>query len=187
MLCDDSEAVPALIRWLARDGRWQENGSGRLMCQFLELLSSKDAHRMEELEDQLGSLEEQVLSGRLDRFTAPISGLRRELMHWFRYFSQMGDVADALEEDDWGLFTEEEGGGCFMLTRESTERKPHRPAQRHWDSLCGCSKAFCGDYSDQLCSSCSGWVKIRCTIPAIALARAGWLPASKCIQSAGPG
>lgn len=116
VLCDDSEAVPALVRRLARDGRWQENGPGRLMCQLLELLLSKDAHHMEELEDQLSSLEEQVLSGRLDRFTAPISGLRRELMHWFRYFSQLGDVADALEENDWGLFSEEEGQLFHMLS-----------------------------------------------------------------------
>lgn len=117
VLCDDSEAIPALVHRLSKEGRWQENGPGRLLCQLLELLLSKDTHHMEELEDQLSQLEEQVLSGRLDQFTAPISGLRRELMHWSRYFSQLGNVADTLEEDDWGLFTEEESRLFHMLSR----------------------------------------------------------------------
>ena len=117
VLCDDSEAIPTLVRRLAKEGRWQENGPGRLLCQLLELLLAKDAHHMEELEDQLIQLEDQVLSGRLDQFTAPISRLRRELMHWFRYFSQLGNVADTLEEDDWGFFTEEEGRLFHMLSR----------------------------------------------------------------------
>ena len=78
LLCDDSEAIPTLVRRLAKEGRWQENGSGRLLCRLLELLLAKDAHHMEELEDQLIQLEDQVLSGRLDQFTAPISRLRRE-------------------------------------------------------------------------------------------------------------
>lgn len=117
ILCDDSEAIPALVHRLSKEGRWQENSPGRLLCQLLELLLAKDAHHMEELEDRLSQLEEQVLSGQLDEFTAPISGLRRELMHWSRYFSQLGNMADTLEEDDWGLFMEEEGRLFHMLSQ----------------------------------------------------------------------
>ena len=117
ILCDDSEAIPALVHRLSKEGRWQENSPGRLLCQLLELLLAKDAHHMEELEDRLSQLEEQVLSGQLDQFTAPISGLRRELMHWSRYFSQLGNMADTLEEDDWGLFIEEEGRLFHMLSQ----------------------------------------------------------------------
>ena len=117
ILCDDSEAIPALVHRLSKEGRWQENSPGRLLCQLLELLLAKDAHHMEELEDRLSQLEEQVLSGQLDQFTAPISGLLRELMHWSRYFSQLGNMADTLEEDDWGLFMEEEGRLFHMLSQ----------------------------------------------------------------------
>ena len=117
ILCDDSEAIPALVHRLSKEGRWQENSPGRLLCQLLELLLAKDAHHMEELADRLSQLEEQVLSGQLDQFTAPISGLRRELMHWSRYFSQLGNMADTLEEDDWGLFMEEEGRLFHMLSQ----------------------------------------------------------------------
>ena len=98
-------------------GRWQESGPGRLLCQLLELLLARDARHLEELEDQLGQLEDQVLSGRLDRFTAPVAALRRELMHWFRYYSQLGDVVYTLEEDDRGLFTPEEGRLLHLLSR----------------------------------------------------------------------
>ena len=58
-----------------------------------------------------------MLSGRLDRFTAPVAALRRELMHWFRYYSQLGDVVYTLEEDDRGLFTPEEGRLLHLLSR----------------------------------------------------------------------
>ena len=117
VLCDDSGAVSALVRRLAREGRWQESGPGRLLCQLLELLLARDARHLEELEDQLGQLEDQVLSGQLDRFTVPVSALRRELMHWFRYYSQLGDVVYTLEEDDRGLFTPEEGRLLHLLSR----------------------------------------------------------------------
>lgn len=117
VLCDDSGVLPALVRRLAREGLWQENGPGRLLCQLLELLLARDARHLEELEDQLSQLEDQVLSGQLDQFTAPVAALRRELMHWFRYYSQLGDVVYALEEDDRGLFTAEESRLLHLLSR----------------------------------------------------------------------
>lgn len=108
VLCDDSGSVRALVKRLSREKRWQENGPGRIFYELLELLLAKDPHHLEELEDQLSLLEDQVLSGQLEQFTAPISRLRRELMHWFRYYSQLDDVVCELEEDDADLFSEHE-------------------------------------------------------------------------------
>lgn len=107
VLCDDCGAARSLIARLAREEkRWRENGPGRVFYELLELLIAKDHHHLEELEDRLSQLEDQVLSGALDSFSAPITQLRKESTNWYRYHSQLGDMACELEEDESGLLSE---------------------------------------------------------------------------------
>lgn len=108
VLCDDCGVLRAAVKRLAREKRWRENGPGRLFYELLELLIAKDHHHLEELEDRLSQLEDQVLAGTLDRFNGPVTALRKEAMDWFRYYSQLGDLACELEEEESGLFTEHE-------------------------------------------------------------------------------
>ena len=108
VLCDDSGAAHALIRRLAKEKRWQENGPGRLFYEFLELLISRDLHHLEELEDQLSQMEDRGLAGELENFNPQLSQLRREAIGWFRYYSQLDDVACELEENDNGIFSDGE-------------------------------------------------------------------------------
>lgn len=108
VLCDDCGAVRTAVRRLGRERRWRENGPGRLFYELLELLIAKDHHHLEELEDQLSQLEDQVLAGALDHFNGPITAVRKQAMNWFRYYSQLSDMACELEEEESGFFTENE-------------------------------------------------------------------------------
>ena len=108
VLCDDCGAVRAAVKRLSREKHWRENGPGRLFYELLELLIAKDHHHLEELEDRLSQLEDQVLAGTLDNFGSPITAARKEAMNWFRYYSQLSDMACELEEDESGFFTENE-------------------------------------------------------------------------------
>ena len=108
VLCDDCGAARSLIARLAKEKRWRENGPGRVFYELLELIIFKDHHHLEELEDRLSQLEDDILAGSLDSFSAPITSLRKEAMNWYRYHSQLGDMACELEEDESGLFTENE-------------------------------------------------------------------------------
>lgn len=108
VLCDDTGAVHSLIKRLAKEKRWPERGIGRFFYEFLELLVAKDLHHLEELEDQLASMEDQLLSGELDRFNAQMSDLRKEIISWMRYYTQLDDVASELQENENGYFSDNE-------------------------------------------------------------------------------
>lgn len=108
VLCDDSGAVRALAKRLAKEKRWRENGPGRVFYELLELLVAGDLRHLEELEDQLTQMEDRALSGELEGFNAQLRQLRKEATDWFRYYTQMGDVTCELEENDAGFFVENE-------------------------------------------------------------------------------
>ena len=51
-----------------------------------------------------------MLAGELEDFSAPMSALRKEAMAWYRYYSQLDDVACELRENENGFFSQEECG-----------------------------------------------------------------------------
>ena len=57
---------------------------------------------------RIEALEDQVLAHELDDFSAPMTALRKETMAWFRYYSQLDDVACELRENENGFFTDSE-------------------------------------------------------------------------------
>ena len=108
VLCDGSGALHSLVRQLARSGQWQGGGTGRFFYTLLDHLLAKDLHDLETLEDRLIQLEDQVLTGDLAGFNNRLTALRKEALCWFRYYDQLGDLADELEEDERGFFSQEE-------------------------------------------------------------------------------
>ncbi len=117
VLCDDTETVHGVIRRLAEEKKWRENGPGRFFCELLEGLLTRDLHYLEELEDQLGQLEDQVLAGQLEGFNAILSPLRKQALGWFRCYNQLDDVACELEANENGFFSREEQGMFHMLEK----------------------------------------------------------------------
>ena len=69
---------------------------------------AKDLHHLEEIEDRIEALEERVLAGDLENFNAPMAELRKETMTWFRYYTQLDDIAFKLRENELGIFSERE-------------------------------------------------------------------------------
>jgi len=60
------------------------------------------------LVDDESALQDRVLAHELDDFSAPMTALRKETMAWFRYYSQLDDVACELRENENGFFTDSE-------------------------------------------------------------------------------
>lgn len=121
VLVDDGEMIEPYIRHIVKEKRLMEHSVGRFLYNFFELLIGKDLHRLEEIEDHAEALEERVLAGTPDDFSAPMSALRKETMAWYRYYSQLDDVACELRENENGFFTEEECG-LFHLFEERVIR-----------------------------------------------------------------
>ena len=108
VLVDDSGTMEARIRHIVKEKRLTEKSVGHFLYHFFELLIAKDLHHLEEIEDRAAKLEERVLSGELENFSAPMSALRKEAMAWYRYYSQLDDVASELCENENGFFSDEE-------------------------------------------------------------------------------
>lgn len=106
VLCDDCGVIRSMVKRLSAGKNWKENGVGRFFYECLELLTVKDLHHMEELENDLGQLEDQVLAGTLSDFSGTITTMRNEAMGWYRYYSQLGNMISELEEDEGGFFSE---------------------------------------------------------------------------------
>ena len=75
---------------------------------FFEQLIARDLHQLEKIEDRIEALEDRVLAHELDDFSAPMTALRKETVAWFRYYSQLDDVACELHENENGFFTDSE-------------------------------------------------------------------------------
>ena len=97
VLVDDENALQGLLRSV-----------GRFLYDFFEQLIARDLHQLEKIEDRIEALEDRVLAHELDDFSAPMTALRKETMAWFRYYSQLDDVACELHENENGFFTDSE-------------------------------------------------------------------------------
>lgn len=117
VLCDDTGTAHSILKRLAKEKRWRENGPGLFFCEFLAQLLVRDLHHLEELEDQLSRLEEGVLAGELEGFNAALSPLRKQALGWLRYYNQLDGVACELESNEIGLFSAEEEQQFHMLEK----------------------------------------------------------------------
>ena len=108
VLVDDENALQGQLRRIAREKRWTDGSVGRFLYDFFEQLIARDLHRLEKLADRIEALEYRVLADELDGFSAPMTVLRKETSAWFRYYSQLDDVACELRENENGFFSDGE-------------------------------------------------------------------------------
>lgn len=108
VLCDSSGAASSMLQHLRRDEPRQEVGPGRFLYDFLELLIAGDLRHLQGLEEQLGRLEDRVLSGEIENFNPQMTALRKEITGWIRYYTQLDDVVCELQENENGYFTDDE-------------------------------------------------------------------------------
>ena len=108
VLVDDGDTVPGLLRHIVREKRPLMGSVGRFVYAFFNQLVARDLHHLEEIEDRAQALEDQVLNNQLKEFSAPMTALRKESTAWFRYYSQLDDVACELRKNDNGFFSQEE-------------------------------------------------------------------------------
>ena len=133
VLVDDGDTVPGLLRHIAREKRPLMGSVGRFVYAFFNQLVARDLHHLEEIEDRAQALEDQVLNNQLKEFTAPMTSLRKESTAWFRYYSQLDDVACELRKND--------NGCCSRCSRIES-------------SACGRSPSCCGSIAprSRICS-----------------------------------
>ena len=81
VLTDDSGSLPPLLHRIAQEKRWTKGTVGQALYDFFEQLIAHDLHRLEELEEQAESLEDQVLADGVESLSGPMNTLRKETIH----------------------------------------------------------------------------------------------------------
>ncbi|BCI60541.1 magnesium transporter CorA family protein [Solibaculum mannosilyticum] len=108
ILIDDTGVLQTHMKRLVKKKLFTGQSVGRFFYDILELLIDKDLYHLEEIEVQAEKLEDRILSGQLDEGSAAMTQLRKEAMAWFRYYSQLDEMACELQESENSFFSKEE-------------------------------------------------------------------------------
>lgn len=115
VLVDDTDTLQSQLKHLVKDKLYMGGIVSRCFYELLERLIVKDLHHLEEVEDKIEALEDDVLAGKLDNFSSVMTSLRKEAVSWFRFYSQMGNVAIRLRENENDIFSEDDQGLFRLL------------------------------------------------------------------------
>lgn len=119
---DQSGYVKAQIERLAAAGKKEKKHTlGRFFADFLEEITENDLYALEQLEDQIEQLEDAVLAGKEARFNHHMMALRKRVSVLYRYYAQLENVGQILQENENGFFTAGEAR-LFHLFSERMSR-----------------------------------------------------------------
>ena len=108
MFIDSGTIVNSCIRKISRNKFHRGMKLGRFIYEFLESLIDNDLRYLEEMSDRLIKMESGVAKGQTDNFTVPMARFRKEVLMFYRYYTQLIDVGTELQENENGYFDDED-------------------------------------------------------------------------------
>jgi len=106
LFVDDSAFTKSAIRKIADNVSWKDPSIGHFFYTFLDILIENDIEYLGAIEDRLSKLEASVLADNLDKFIYKIVSIRREILAFSHYYSQLADLGLVLLENENELFNE---------------------------------------------------------------------------------
>ena len=98
-ICDDPKQVDKIVKKIMNDDICELN-FGRLLCAFFDRLTEKDAHILEDIEQEITELEDSLITTKKNDCVRQIVSLRKRLMILKRYYEQLLGVIDSLQENE---------------------------------------------------------------------------------------
>jgi len=77
----------------------------RILYAFFNSLTNNDSQELQELEEEISAIEEQVIEGRDEDYIRDIVAMRKKLMFYKKYYEQLLDVAESIEENANGMLS----------------------------------------------------------------------------------
>lgn len=108
LFIDSGTTVSSCIKKISRDKFHHGMKIGRFLYEFLETLIGNDLRYLEEMSDRLIKMESAVAQGQTDNFTIPMAKFRKEVLMFYRYYTQLIDVGTELQENENGYFSDED-------------------------------------------------------------------------------
>lgn len=105
---DNGNTVISIIKKIIKNKLRGSMKIGRFLYEFLETLIVNDLRYIEELNDRLVKIESAVSKGITNDFNRLMSAFSKETMVFYKYYTQLVDVGDELQENENNFFSEED-------------------------------------------------------------------------------
>lgn len=103
-VCDQCEELASLLDRFAHTNKG-ETSVGRLVCAFFEYILDDDLASLDRIEEQIGDLEDDVLTDKQGNITKSIIDRRKHLMVIMRYYEQLLNILESLSMNEKRLFS----------------------------------------------------------------------------------
>jgi len=77
----------------------------RVLYAFFNSLTSNDSQELEAIEEDISAIEERVIEGENEDYIKDIVSMRKKLMFYKKYYEQLLDVAESIEENENGMLS----------------------------------------------------------------------------------
>lgn len=108
LFLDDSGKVGSCIKKTQKDKWVNQNSAARFLYNFLETLIEPELLYLDNLSGRMTKIENQVVNSVLDGFDHNMFALRKEILAFYGYYSQLLDIAKELQENENEFFTEKD-------------------------------------------------------------------------------
>ncbi len=103
---EEEDFAAGMVEEIRQTRRWKMPSLERFLYDFLELLISEDLKMLVGMEQELGRIEEEILTGRMDKYPERLNEMRSFLMELRIHYEQLIDFGQELEENENGFFKE---------------------------------------------------------------------------------
>lgn len=108
VIVDDEDFASRLIFRIRRSKTNQGETRERFLYNFITQFMSRDLELLGRYERLIMSMEERVMSGRLEKFQSEMSPIRKELLTLRSYYDELMDMGKELEENENGFFAKKQ-------------------------------------------------------------------------------
>ncbi len=105
---DDNDFVKSIVKKMKKNKFHGEAKIGRFLYDFLETIIESDLRYLEEMGDRLMKMESALIRGILKDFSRLMASFKKEMLMFYRYYTQLIDLGDELVENENGFFSEDE-------------------------------------------------------------------------------
>ena len=108
LFIDDSGKVGYCIKNMQKNKVLNEDCLGRFIYDFLETLVEPELRYLDGFSDRISKMENAVVSGVFEQFDHKMIAVRKEILASYRYYSQLIDIGQELQENENGFFSEKD-------------------------------------------------------------------------------
>lgn len=124
VLVDDAAHLDTVLQIFKEGDLLNSRNTAEFFCRLLGHLTNEDSLFLQNLEQNMGSLEEEISCTDHREILSTLLRVRKKLLILYSYYQQLRDLCESLEENSNHFFTEEESLS-FTLYASRIERLYH--------------------------------------------------------------